>query len=63
MYPFNHATIQCPYCWSVLKISIEPSDEQQTYIEDCQVCCQPMVIEVRVDELSELHLTVRRGND
>ena len=26
---------------------IEPSDELQTYIEDCEVCCQPIQIQFK----------------
>jgi len=36
----------CPYCWQPISIQIDPSEDHQTYIEDCQVCCQP--IEFRV---------------
>ena len=42
--------IQCPYCWEMIDILVDCSVESQEYIEDCQVCCRPIVIEVAVDE-------------
>jgi hypothetical protein len=36
------ATITCPYCWEPLEILLDLSIDEQDYIEDCQVCCQPM---------------------
>lgn len=41
--------IQCPYCWEVIEVVVDCSVEQQRYIEDCSVCCQPMVLDVAID--------------
>lgn len=41
--------IDCPYCGESLEILIEPLDDQQRYFEDCQVCCQPIMIEITPD--------------
>lgn len=42
------AEIICPHCGQVIEIFIDFSGgEFQSYIEDCQVCCQP--IELQVD--------------
>lgn len=33
---------ECPHCWqSQLKI-IDPSVNEQNFIEDCEVCCNPL---------------------
>lgn len=37
---------QCPYCWENISMLLDTSVRQQTYIEDCEVCCNP--IELRV---------------
>ena len=29
---------------------VEPLDEFQTYVEDCEVCCNPIRITFRLDE-------------
>lgn len=62
MYALEHATIQCPYCWEVLNISVDPSERQQTYVEDCQICCQPMVISASFDESGVLHVSASQEN-
>ena len=36
---------QCPYCWEEISMLLEKSDQTQSYIEDCEVCCQPIQIE------------------
>ena len=35
----------CPFCWEEISMLLERSDEVQNYIEDCEVCCQPIQIE------------------
>ena len=41
--------IQCPYCGQFLEIAIDRSIRLQEYIEDCQICCRPMVLTVTID--------------
>jgi hypothetical protein len=36
------AAVTCPHCWQEIVLEIDPSIEEQDYIEDCPVCCQPM---------------------
>ncbi|GAA3566941.1 MAG: CPXCG motif-containing cysteine-rich protein [Pseudomonadales bacterium] len=62
MAALEHATIQCPYCWEMLDISIDPSVSEQTYVEDCQVCCQPIVITAAIDDRGELTVTAEAEN-
>ena len=38
--------ISCPYCGEPIEIVVDLSVEQQDYVEDCSVCCRPMVISV-----------------
>ena len=37
----------CPYCFESISVLIDTSIPQQNYIEDCEVCCNPMEIKVR----------------
>ena len=37
-------SIDCPYCGESITILVDPSVIPQSYIEDCQVCCQPIEI-------------------
>jgi len=35
---------QCPYCWEEISMLLDPSVSFQTYVEDCEVCCNPIEI-------------------
>ena len=50
---FEHF-FQCPYCWEDISMLLDSSVRQQTYIEDCEVCCNPIQVTVRF-EAEELH--------
>ncbi len=55
--------IQCPYCGETIDIVIDCSVEQQSYIEDCQVCCRPINIDVSVDQSGQLSVFVTHENE
>lgn len=42
--------IDCPYCGESIEIILDASVSHQRYIEDCQVCCRPITLDVSVDE-------------
>jgi hypothetical protein len=46
--------IACPYCGELITVRIDLSAGPQTYIEDCQVCCQPITLSVPITEEGEL---------
>lgn len=50
--------ISCPFCAEGMTILLDPSAGSQSYIEDCQICCQPMQIsfQVAASELSALQV-------
>ena len=33
---------QCPHCWEQVSVLVDVSQSAQTYIEDCEVCCNPI---------------------
>jgi hypothetical protein len=43
----QHESITCPYCWETIEIALDLSVEEQQYVEDCSVCCRPIVITYR----------------
>ena len=55
-------TIQCPYCGESIDILVDCSIDEQEYIEDCQVCCCPIVINAIVFDES-LTVSVRTENE
>lgn len=34
----------CPYCWQEISMILDLSIEEQSYIEDCEICCRPIQI-------------------
>jgi transcription elongation factor Elf1 len=44
----------CPYCGEALVAELDPSIANQRYVEDCAVCCQPIVIAYTLDENEEV---------
>ncbi len=34
----------CPYCWERISMLLDPDMSGETYVEDCQVCCNPIEI-------------------
>jgi len=35
---------QCPFCWEEISMLMDPSVAKQTYVEDCEVCCNPIEV-------------------
>jgi hypothetical protein len=40
--------VNCPYCWETIPLFLDLSAGSQTYVEDCSVCCQPIVVRLQV---------------
>ncbi len=38
----------CPYCFETISFVLETLHGPQKYIEDCQVCCNPIEIQYQV---------------
>jgi len=63
MNPLQEKSIQCPYCWEQIEILVDCSVDNQEYIEDCQVCCQPIVFKVETLADEEVNVVVAREDD
>ena len=55
--------ILCPYCNESITILIDPSVEEQSYIEDCQVCCQPILFKVVIYDGEITDIAVFQDNE
>ncbi len=53
----------CPYCGEPIELLIDPSAGEQSYIEDCQVCCRPIEISLRIDSDGDFQIHVGTDND
>jgi hypothetical protein len=42
--------MQCPYCWESFETLVDLSAGSFRYVEDCQVCCQPIELTGEVDD-------------
>ena len=55
--------IGCPYCGETITIVIDESVPEQTYIEDCQVCCRPIVVHTLVDVDGDVMVEARTDSE
>ena len=42
--------IACPYCAEYIEVIIDCSVGDQKYIEDCEVCCRPITLDIKIGE-------------
>jgi hypothetical protein len=57
------AAVECPYCGEAFETRVDTSAGSATYVEDCQVCCQPIELEMRVADDGTLNeLIACRGD-
>jgi transcription elongation factor Elf1 len=54
--------IQCPYCGERVSLSVDTTAGDQDMIEDCQVCCQPIALTVRVSDAG-VDVSARSGDE
>jgi hypothetical protein len=48
------ASLPCPHCGELIDTFPDPGGgEQQEYIEDCYVCCRPMLIVATLNETTD----------
>jgi len=55
--------IICPYCGELISILIDCTIAQQDYIEDCQVCCRPIVFKVEISNDGEALVSVHHEDE
>ncbi|TFV96166.1 CPXCG motif-containing cysteine-rich protein [Algoriphagus kandeliae] len=41
---------QCPHCFQEISMLLDPSVGRQEYIEDCEVCCNPIELQVEFED-------------
>jgi uncharacterized Zn finger protein len=52
-------SIQCPHCGESFEITLDASEGSAEFIVDCEICCHPMTVTVRVQEgeIGEVRVT------
>ena len=53
----------CPYCGESISLLIDNSIENQEYVEDCQVCCSPILISIEIDHDGNIFINTRKENE
>lgn len=54
---------ECPYCGEQIELLVDCSVASQEYIEDCSVCCSPIVVAVDASAGDFPRIDVRTEND
>jgi transcription elongation factor Elf1 len=50
---------KCPYCGERISMVLDVSVDNQTYVEDCEVCCRPIEVSYAVSNEKVLHFEAR----
>jgi len=50
----------CPYCGEEISSLLDLSIDKQEYIEDCEVCCNPLYIKFVTDGITVISFKVDR---
>ncbi|NVK41924.1 MAG: CPXCG motif-containing cysteine-rich protein [Oceanospirillaceae bacterium] len=62
MHALEEVFLQCPYCGEPISVLVDCSEAQQQYVEDCQVCCNPILLSVDVDDSGVPVVVAEREN-
>ena len=55
--------VECPYCGESFETAVDTSSGSARYVEDCQICCQPIEFSIEVDPSGVLQsLSTLRGD-
>lgn len=54
----------CPWCGERVSMGLDPgSGPEQSYAEDCEVCCRPWRVEVRYEGSGAARVRLTRENE
>ncbi|MGB1239950.1 MAG: CPXCG motif-containing cysteine-rich protein [Pseudomonadales bacterium] len=63
MLNLEERAVECPYCGESIDVLVDAQDGDQTYIEDCQVCCRPITFVIHQAHDGTLQVSVHHEND
>lgn len=63
MEPLQELAISCPYCGETITLLVDGTLAEQRYIEDCEVCCQPMVVRLNISDDGQFRIVARRDDE
>ena len=47
-------SIECPHCGETFSLALDTSEGSAEFTIDCEVCCRPMTVSVRISDDGEL---------
>ena len=62
MHELEVKAVSCPYCGERIEVLLDASVPHQNYIEDCQVCCRPITLDVTVGD-DDVFVSVKSESD
>ena len=54
--------VTCPHCWETITVTLDLSVPEQSYVEDCPVCCAPMLVSYSAVDGELRELSVERSD-
>lgn len=63
MPELTEQSITCPYCGEAISVLVDGSLSEQRYVEDCQVCCRPIALDVLVAPDGDVAVLARSENE
>ena len=59
---FEHL-FQCPYCWEEISMLLDSSLVGTEYIEDCEICCNPINLVYGFENQDLVHFDAQNLED
>jgi hypothetical protein len=63
MRELQSVRLSCPSCGEEIELLVDGSVPRQQYVEDCSVCCRPLVVSVTLAGGEILHIEARREDE
>lgn len=55
--------IRCPYCGEQIDIQVDIVSADEDYLEDCTICCRPILLHIARDENGVPSVSATRESD
>ncbi|MFT5482379.1 MAG: hypothetical protein ACI9GW_001029 [Halieaceae bacterium] len=55
--------VSCPYCGELFEVILDCSVPEQSYIEDCEICCSPIDFYVTVSQDGSVSVSLANENE
>lgn len=57
-------TVSCPYCGERYETAVDADNTgSTTYVEDCAICCRPIMFHVCLEDDGTLNVATRRDDE